>query len=177
MTKRNVMVKISTSRTEVPESLFDEENEDGAFPYRFSDTDMPEPTDLLIEGRLVTNRQRVELVYDEGEWSGMMGSVTSLGYDRTNPGLVSLMRTGTVKTALLFEEGKRHFSVYDTPISSFQVCVHTLRVENALLKEKRLYLDYLVEIHGAQAERCRMTVTFRPDAPVLSDLVEEEGNL
>ena len=162
MTKRNVMVKISTSRSEVPESLFDEDNGEGLFPYRFADTDMPEPTDLLIEGRLVTNRQRVELVYDEGEWSGMTGSVTSLGYDRTNPGLVSLMRTGTVKTALLFEEGKRHYSVYDTPISSFQVCVHTLRVENALLKEKRLYLDYLVEIHGAQAERCRMTINVRP---------------
>ena len=174
MTKRNVMVKISTSRSEVPESLFDGDDGEELFPYRFSETDMPEPTDLLIEGRLMTNRQRVELVYDEGEWSGMMGSVTSLGYDRTNPGLVSLMRTGTVKTALLFEEGKRHFSVYDTPISSFQVCVHTLRVENALLKEKRLYLDYLVEIHGAQAERCRMTVTFQPASSVLEDITRED---
>lgn len=173
MTKRNVMIRISTSRSEVPESLFDEDTEDGALPYRFSDAEMPAPTDLLIEGRLVTNRQRVELIYDEGEWSGMMGSVTSLGYDRTNPGLVSLMRTGTVKTALLFEEGKRHFSLYDTPLSSFQVCVHTLHLENALLKEKRLVLDYLVEVHGAQAERCRMTVTFQPSSKELSEIMKE----
>ena len=161
MTKRNVMVTLSTARTEIAEDLFDEESEGILQPQDFLLPELPEPTDLIVEGRLVTNEQRVELVYEEGELSGMEGSVTAIGFDRATPGLISMIRTGTVATALVFEEGKRHFSVYDTPYSSFQVCVHTLRIENALLTEGRIHLDYLIEIHGAQAEHCRMTIRAR----------------
>ena len=161
MPKRNVMITLSTSRIEVPENLFDEEADPSPAPFDCLHTQMPDPTDLLIEGRLVTNPSRVELVYEEGELTGMEGSVTSVGFDRNTPGLISMIRTGSVATALVFEQGKRHFSLYDTPFSSFQVCVHTLRVENALLSEGKLYLDYLIEIHGAQAEHCRMTVSVR----------------
>lgn len=161
MTKRNVMITLSTARIEVPEDLFADESSDPV-PFDCLHTEMPDPTDLLVEGRLVTSPSRVELVYEEGELTGMEGSVTALGFDRNTPGLVSMIRTGSVETALVFEQNKRHFSVYDTPFSSFQVCVHTIRVENKLLEEGRLYLDYLVEIHGAQAEHCRMTVSIRP---------------
>ena len=161
MTKRNVMITIRSARTEVPEDLFDEENAPIPDDEPIELPEMPEPTDLILEGRLVTGKTRVELVYEEGELSGMAGAVTSVSFERATPGLVSMMRTGTVKTALVFEEGKRHFSIYDTPFSSFQVCVHTLRVDNRLLTDGELHLDYLVEIHGAQAEHCRMTILAR----------------
>ena len=161
MTKRNVNITISTSRIEVPEELFDDAASPTDAPFDCLHTRMPEPTHLMVEGRLVTSPSRVELVYEEGELSGMEGSVTSVGFERNNPGLVSMIRTGTVETALIFEQGKRHISVYDTPISSFEVCVQTLRVENRLLRDGILQLDYLIEIHGAQAEHCRMTISAR----------------
>ena len=160
MTKRNVNITISTSRIEVPEDLFDESSTP-AIPFDCMHVRMPEPTHLMVEGRLVTSPTRVELVYEEGELSGMEGSVTSVGFDRNAPGLVSMMRTGAVETALVFEQGKRHISVYDTPISSFQVCVRTMHVDNRLLTDGVIQLDYLVEIHGAQAEHCRMTISVR----------------
>ena len=120
--------------------------------------EMPEPTEMLMEGRLITSPTRVELVYEEGELTGMEGSVTAIGFDRVAPTLVSMMRTGPVRTALTFEEGKRHICIYNTPYSDFEVCVHARCVENKLLTEGTLKLDYLVEIHGAQAEHCRMTI-------------------
>lgn len=161
MTKRNVMINISSSRVEIAEHLFDE---DGEFDMDAEPTplgEMPGPTEILVEGRLVTSPTRVELVYEETELSGMGGSVTSIGFERNAPGLVSMMRTGTVFAALVFEQGKRHISLYDTPFSNFQICVHTLQVQNALLTEGRIHLDYLIEIHGAQAEHCRMTITVK----------------
>ncbi len=161
MTKRNVMISISTSRLELAKSLFADDNDLDEDDFDLPDDEFPEPTELLIEGRLVTGRDRVELVWDEGELSGMEGSVTSLGFDRANPGLVSMMRSGTVSTAMVFEEHRRHVSVYDTPFSSFQISVHTLRVENALLSEGVIYLDYLIEVHGAEAEHCVMTVAIK----------------
>ncbi len=153
------MITIRTARTETADDLF----EDDILLDPENESDEPsEPTDMIVEGRFCTGKNRVELVYEEGELSGMEGSVTSIGFDRDTPNVVSMIRTGTVETALIFEEGKRHFSVYDTPLSSFQVGVHTLLVDNRLLTDGILQLDYLVEIHGAQAEHCRMVVAMRP---------------
>ena len=167
MTKRQVMIHMLTSRLELGGSLFDDEeneNEEGGIDFAALLGEMPEPTEMLMEGRLITNPTRVELVYDEGELSGMAGSVTAIGFHRNNPALISMIRTGIVRTALTFEEGKRHFCVYNTPYSNFEVCVRAICVENELLEKGTLKLDYVVEIHGAQAEHCRMTVSVRPMA-------------
>ena len=56
--------------------------------------------------------------------------------------------------------------MYQTPIMPFEVCVHTLRVDNALAVDGQsvggtLDLDYVIEIRGARAERCRMHLEVR----------------
>ena len=176
MTKRNVMINILTSRIEMNLSLFDEEaeNEEAEeISQSFEDVlrnvagEMPEPTEMLMEGKLLTSVHRVELVYAESELTGMQGSLTAIGFDRANPDLVSMIRTGPVRTAMTFEEGKRHICLYNTPFSEFEVCVRTIKVNNRLLEENLLELDYLIEIHGAQAEHCKMTVTLRPGTEIL----------
>ncbi len=175
MTKRNVMIDILTSRIERDLSLFAEdfENEETEEAMQsFEDMlknvtgEMPEPTEMLMEGKLLTSTYRVELIYAESELTGMQGSMTAIGFDRANPNLVSMMRTGPVRTAMTFEEGKRHICLYNTPFSEFEVCVRTIKVNNRLLEENKLELDYLIEIHGAQAEHCKMTVTVRPGAEI-----------
>ena len=108
---------------------------------------------------MVTGPDRVELVYEESELSGMEGSVSTIGFDRANPGLISMMRSGLVSTALVFEENKRHICVYHTPFSEFEVCAAARRVENRLLTEGKIELDYIIEVHGAQAERCHMVIS------------------
>lgn len=173
MTKRNVMIDILTSRVEMNLSLFEEgaeeiEEDVPSFEEFFKNAtgEMPEPTEMLMEGRLLTSEHRVELVYAESELTGMEGSMTAIGFDRANPELVSMVRTGPVRTAMTFEEGKRHICIYNTPFSEFEVCVRTVKVKNRLLEENSLELDYLIEIHGAQAEHCKMTVTVRPGTQI-----------
>lgn len=163
-TKRNVMIKILTSRMELGQSLFAEDvenDEELGFDEEFIDEsgEMPEPTEMWTEGRMVTGPNRVELVYEEGELSGMEGSVTSIGFDRAQPGLLSMLRSGVVSTAMVFEENKRHICVYKTPFSEFEVCTVAKRVENRLLTDGVIELDYLIEVHGAQAEKCHMVIT------------------
>ena len=165
------MIDILTSRIEMNLSLFSEEpeNEEAeelsqSFEEMLKNRkgEMPEPTEMLMEGKLLVAGHRVELVYAESELTGMQGSVTAIGFEPSNPDLVSMVRTGPVRTAMTFEEGKRHICLYNTPFSEFEVCVRTLKVNNRLLEENKLELDYLIEIHGAQAEHCKMTVTVRP---------------
>ena len=175
MTKRNVMIDILTSRIEMNLSLFAEEPENEEIEevsQSFEEIlknvtgEMPEPTEMLMEGKLLTSTHRVELVYAESELTGMQGSLTAIGFDRANPDLVSMIRTGPVRTALTFEEGKRHVCLYNTPFSEFEVCVRTIKVNNRLLEENKLELEYLIEIHGAQAEHCKMIVTVRAGAEI-----------
>ena len=171
MTKRPVMIRLLTTRYQIAGNLFEDPPEDDELPDLEADPngDGPETTELWMEGRLCTGSQRVELVWEEGELSGMEGSVTVVGFERNAPGLISMMRSGPVSTAMTFEEGKRHFCVYDTPFSSFQVCVRALTVKNALLTDGELILEYLIEIHGAQAERCHMTISVKSDQPLFEE--------
>ena len=161
MTKRNVMIRILSSRLEVPRELFEEDTLPEDFEIDSLSGEMPDPSEMMMEGRLITGSDRVEVVYEESELTGMEGSVTSVGFARNAPELISMMRTGLVRTALVFEEGKRHLCLYNTPFSQMEICVHALRVENELLTTGRILLDYLIEIHGLQAEHCHMEIFVR----------------
>ncbi|MBQ7173653.1 MAG: DUF1934 domain-containing protein [Clostridia bacterium] len=157
MTKRTVTIRIETKRTELAASLFEEDGT-GELPFDFGPMEEEDEAELLVEGRLVTTTNEVKLLYEESELSGMEGSVTCLSFLRANPDVVTMTRSGEVRTALVFEEGQRHICVYNTPFLDFEVCIKSYRVRNSLLERGRIDLDYIVEIHGAKAERCRMTI-------------------
>ena len=118
----------------------------------------PEKSEFFTEGRLVLTDDRVDVVYEENVLTGMEGSVTSIGFSRSEPSVVTMLRQGFVNTAFVFEEGKRHICVYNTPFSSFEMCVHALKVKNSLLDDGTVELDYLSEFHGARTERCKMKI-------------------
>ncbi len=154
--KKKVWIKIISHRREFDTSPFSEIDADETEPCSFDDGE--ESSEMSMEGRLLRGEHRVELVWEESALSGMEGSSASLGFDLASPGLVTMLREGAVSTALVFEKGKRHICCYRTPYSSFEVCTYTVSVENRMLTEGKLYLDYIVEFHGAQAERCRMEI-------------------
>lgn len=113
-------------------------------------------TEILCDGRLRLTPDTYSLSYEETELTGMEGSDTQVSFLRSQPGLVSMLRSGAVNTALVFEEGRRHICSYQTPLMPFEVCVHTRTVDNRLTNDGVLRLDYFVEIRGAEAEHCRI---------------------
>ena len=118
----------------------------------------PERSEFFAEGRMVLTDDRVDVIYEENVMSGMEDSVTNIGFSRSEPSVVTMLRQGFVNTALVFEEGKRHICVYNTPFSSFEMCVHSLKVRNTLLENGTIELDYISEFHGARTERCKMKI-------------------
>lgn len=153
--RKDIRLKLRSVRFEVEASLFSSDEalrEDG-----YSEAGEIEPSTVEINtlGHLKREGGRVEVSYDETEATGMEGSTTAVYFVEDDDGVVSMVREGAVSTALVFEEGKRHHCVYNTPIMPFQVCVHTLKVDNRLLVDGYIDLDYIVEIRGAQAERTK----------------------
>ncbi len=154
---KKVRIKIQTDRTELVGSLF----EDSLAVKQKRDA-AAERMEMMTEGSYLDDGTRVSISYKESEATGSEGSRTTVSFQKNAPELISVMRTGSVKTALIFEEGRRHHCVYQTPIMPFDVCVYTTKVHNALESEGALVLDYAVELRGADAERTQMKLTLLP---------------
>ena len=159
--EKEIRIRVRSERYEVEASLFsapDEESTEGLFRV-CEETEMrPEVMEIHSEGTLVQKDGRVEIAYDETEATGMAGSRTAVTFLETEPGIVSMVREGAVSTTLVFESAKRYRCVYQTPYMPFEVCVRTHKVDNCLLTDGMLFLDYIVEIRGAQAERTKFSL-------------------
>ena len=155
-----VRIKIRSVLYEVQASLFSEDSEDDDLSSILSFEENISPEEIIIntEGALKIEDGRFEVSYKESEATGMEGATTTVYFVENQPEIVSMIRSGSVSTALVFEERKRHHCVYNTPYMPFEVCVHTLHVENKLDSEGTLDLDYVVEIRGAQAERTKFNM-------------------
>ncbi len=153
---KKVRVRIVTDREELLESLFEGERREGA------PTTEREHLEMTVEARYHDDGTRVSIAWDESDASGMQGSRTSVSYQKDAPGVVTMMRTGAVKTALVFERGQRHHCLYQTPIMPFEVAVATSAVKNEIEAAGKLMLDYAVELRGGTCERTKMTMEILP---------------
>ena len=168
---KKVRVQILTDRCEMQGSLYETPSGkllpdlEAEFPVQKGDV---EHLEMTTEAIYHDDGHRVCISYKESELSGMEGSKTSVSYHKNEPQMLYMMRDGTVKTAMVFEKGRRHFCVYQTPIMPFEVCIYTRSVTNLLENEGKLELGYTVELRGAQAEQTHFTMRLLPvfDSPV-----------
>ena len=130
-------------------------------------TEAIEQIDLITEGILTIVPDQgytdepsstVTISYDETELTGMEGARSTITYRTCEPGLVTMIRTGMVSTALTFKAHHHAICTYDTPYMPFSIGIHALIVDNRLDTDGELKLDYIIEIRGARAERCEMTM-------------------
>ena len=159
-------MKIKSTRFEMPEFLFSQicsELAESAVEINIPEelaAGEPEVLEINTDGFISHEDGRVEFSYDETELTGMEGAKTAISFSEDEPALVTMVRTGSVSTALVFESGKRHHCVYKTPYMPFEVCVHTVKVENDIKEKHSLFIDYIIEIRGAKAERTRLELTY-----------------
>lgn len=122
-----------------------------------------ERLELFTEGVMTrtpdVSGECVSIAYDETELTGMEGAHSDVVFHTADPGLVSLIRSGSVTTALTFRSHTRAICVYETPYMPFHVGIHCLTVTNRLDEDGTLTLDYIIEIRGGCAERCRMEMS------------------
>jgi len=118
-----------------------------------------ESMEMTSEGVLRITDGRIEIEYFETELTGMEGACTCVSFEEENPGLVTMLRTGAVETALVFEEGQRHICTYNTEVMAFELCVNTYHVTNTVTRDGgEIELDYSVEFRGASTEHTHVTI-------------------
>lgn len=156
--EREIRIFINSVRYEVEASLFSDVDADELVEMVMDGAVEPEKMQIKTVGSFCVDGDRCCIAYRESEVTGMEGSVTEISFDMKDSGIVTMTRSGTVSTALVFENGKRHHCVYETPYMPFEVCVKTLNVRNDIAVNGCMEIDYIVEIRGAKAERTKFSM-------------------
>lgn len=108
----------------------------------------PEVIELVTEGKLEDRGEEgILLSYQESEVTGLDGTLTTI---QVEPGRVTLLRVGSVNSQMVFEEGRQHISLYDTPYGALEIGVRTRKLHASLdRKGGDVTIYYALEIeHG-----------------------------
>ena len=89
----------------------------------------PDATELMTEGTLELSEEGLTLRYHESALTGMEGTVTTFAVRGER---VILTRSGTVNSQMIFEEGRQHTSLYETPYGELSVDIQTSRLRHNL---------------------------------------------
>ena len=124
----------------------------------------PDEVELVTSGVLKGDgRGGYTITYQESELTGLEGTTTRLhiGGDKK----VTLLREGNINSQMVFEEGRRHLSMYETPYGALSIGVNTRRMHSTVDEAGGdLEIDYAIEIDNLLAGQnlFRMSVKKNP---------------
>jgi len=126
----------------------------------------PDEMELVTAGTLRRDgKGGYTISYQESELTGLEGTTTKLHIDG---GKVTLLREGSINSQMVFEEGRRHLSMYETPYGALSIGVNTRRMRSTLGEAGGdLEIDYAIEIDNLVAGQnlFRMNVKKHPTLP------------
>ncbi len=121
----------------------------------------PDEMELVTAGQLSRSEHGYTVSYQESELTGLEGTTTVLRIDGP---VVTLLREGTVNSQMVFEEGRRHLSMYETPYGSMSVGINTRRVKNTMGESGGdLEIDYAIEIDNLMVGRNYFSMNVKRD--------------
>ena len=122
----------------------------------------PDEMELVTAGSLERDgRGGYTISYQETELTGLEGTTTVL---RINGPRVTLLREGNINSQMVFEEGRRHLSMYETPYGSLSIGINTRRMKNTMGEGGGdLEIDYAIEIDNLLAGQNLFSMNVKRD--------------
>lgn len=113
----------------------------------------PDATELMTEGTLELTETGLLLSYQETELTGMEGTTTTF---EVRGAQVILTRSGTVNSQMVFEEGRQHTSLYETPFGELTVDIQTSVLKHNLSERGGLLeIKYSIAVeHTVTGRNC-----------------------
>ena len=128
--------------------------------------DPPEVIELVTEGRLMDcGDAGYTLSYQESEITGLEGTLTTF---QVEPDCITLMRMGEFNSQMVFQPGRRHFSMYDTPYGALSIGVNTKKMRADLDENGgEIEIDSAIEIDHAVAGENTFRIDVREKGPAI----------
>ena len=113
----------------------------------------PDATELTTEGTMVLTEDGMILSYEETELTGMEGTTTTFAVAGSR---VILTRSGKVNSQMVFEEGKQHTSLYETPFGELTIDIQTSKLLHNLTERGGLMeIKYSIAVeHTVTGRNC-----------------------
>lgn len=127
--------------------------------YQKGADDNENTVELVTDGVFSMEDDRCSFSYMESELTGMEGTKTT--FDIT-PMRIIMTREGTLNSQMVFEEGKKHNFIYDTPFGSTTMGVNT-RLVMADFNEHGgdMEVDYMVDFQQSLIGRSIFKINVR----------------
>lgn len=106
--------------------------------------DGPDSMQLVTAGQYGMDSEKIKMTWEESELTGMEGTRTSITVQPNKS--VVLSREGAMNTSMEFEEGKKHYFLYETPYGSATMGLDTRRIRHRLnLHGGDMEIEYTVD--------------------------------
>ena len=109
--------------------------------------------ELMTEGTMTLTEDGMVLAYQETALTGMEGTTTR--FQVQGPRVI-LTRSGTVNSQRVFEEGRQHTSLYETPFGELSVDIQTSVLKHNLTERGGLMeIKYSIAVeHTVTGRNC-----------------------
>ena len=120
----------------------------------------PDGVELMTEGTLTpTGEGGLLLSYQETALTGLEGTTTT--FEVRGPQVI-LSRTGSVNSQMVFEEGKQHTSLYETPFGELAIDIQPSRLRHSLTEQGGLMdLRYSISVEHSATGRNAFKIRVR----------------
>lgn len=109
----------------------------------------PEVIELTTEGTMHLRDGGWDITYEESALTGLEGVTTTF---RVEPGVVTLTRTGALKSRMVFREGVPHDSLYQMPFGALMLTVQATSVFYDIVPDGGVIdLSYTINIENTEA--------------------------
>ena len=109
--------------------------------------DFTDSVELITSGQYSFNGGESTLTYMESELTGLEGTQTSFTVE---PFGVTMLREGTLNSRMVFEEGRKHYFLYETPFGSSTMGVDTQRINMQLTESGGdMEIDYAIDFDNS----------------------------
>ncbi len=116
----------------------------------------PDATELVTDGTMELTGAGMVLTYRETELTGMEGTTTTFEIKGAQ---VILTRSGTVNSQMVFEEGRQHTSLYETPFGDLPVDIQTSMLKHNLSERGGLLeIKYSIAVDHTLTGRNRFKI-------------------
>ena len=120
----------------------------------------PDALELVTRGQYGVEQDKICLTYQESELTGMEGTTTVF---RVEPARITLQRSGTLESQMVFELGHEDRSLYDMGFGALMITVLTDRLENTLTDAGgEMDVSYSVAIENETAGHIDYHIHVRP---------------
>ena len=118
-------------------------------------------TELVTEGEYLVRNGKYMLRYKEQLYGSGDDCSTIIKIDSDT---VVMTRTGAANTQMIFENGKRHMSHYETPLGSFTIGVSTDKLDIAVDEEGgNVEIGYTLDINSSAQVQNNLRLNIRGD--------------